>query len=468
MATTEQTSTAATPSPDSYETFRATFHGELIERHDAAYDEARAVYNGMIDRHPRLIARCADTADVIAAVELARDTGVPLAVRGGGHNAGGLGVWDDAIVVDLSLQGDVRVDPANRMVRVGGGAKWADVDHATHAFGLAVPCGMIASTGVGGLTLGGGIGNLSRAYGLTIDSLVSADVVLADGSFVTASADEHSDLFWAIRGGGGNFGVVTSFEFRAHPVRNVIGGPMFWELDRAEEIMRAWDELIGSAPDQLNGWFAFLTVPPADPFPAELHGKKVCGVVWCSTASSQRSDELLAPMRATGPAFDGVGELPLPALQSAFDPLYPKGDQWYWRADFVDELSDEAIASHAEHARRLPTPQSTMHLYPIDGAVHRVGPGETAWRYRDSRYGQVVVGVDPDPANAARITEWAQAYHDALHPHSAGGAYVNMMMHDEGPDRVRASYGANYDRLVEVKRDYDPDNLFRINQNIAP
>jgi FAD/FMN-containing dehydrogenase len=377
-------------------------------------------------------------------------------------------VWDDAVVVDLSDRRGVRVDPASRAVRVDGGATWSAVDHATHAFGLAIPCGIVASTGVGGLTLGGGLGNLTRTHGLTIDSLISADVVLADGSFVTASAEEHPDLFWALRGGGGNFGVVTSFEFRAHPVRTVCAGPMFWELDRLEEIIRAWDELITRAPDELNGWFGVFAVAPADPFPAALHGKTVCAVVWCSTASPEHTDELLAPMRARGPVFDGVAEMPLPALNGAFDPLYPKGDQWYWRADFVDELTDEAITAHAEHARRLPTGQSAMHLYPISGAVHRVRPDETAWRYRRSRYGQVIVGVDPDPANADAITRWTQDYHDALHPYAAGGAYVNMMMHDEGDDRVRASYGANYDRLAAVKRRYDPGNLFRINQNIKP
>jgi FAD/FMN-containing dehydrogenase len=448
--------------------FRAAFRGELIEPGDAGYDDARAVYNGMIDRHPRVIARCVDAADVIAAVNLARESGTLLAVRGGGHNAGGLGVWDDALVVDLSAMRSVRVDPAKRTVRVEGGATWADVDHATHAFGLAVPCGIIATTGVGGLTLGGGLGNLTRQFGLSIDNMLSADVVLADGTLVTASADEHPDLFWALRGGGGNFGVVTSFEFRGNPVRNVIGGPMMFALDQAPEVMRTWDRFIAEAPEELNGWFAFITVPPVDPFPPELQLQKVCAIVWCYNGPAERADELLAPFRAMAPVLDGVGEVPLPALNSAFDALYPKGDQWYWRADFVTELTDEAIAIHAKYAEQLPTGQSTMHLYPIDGAAHKAGPNDTAWSYREARYGQVIVGVDHDPANNDRLIEWARAYHDALHPHSSGGAYVNMMMHDEGPDRVRASYRDNYDRLVEVKRRYDATNLFRVNQNIAP
>jgi FAD/FMN-containing dehydrogenase len=463
MATTTATGAALIT-----DEFRAAFRGELIEPADAGYDDARAVYNGMIDRRPRLIARCVDAADVIAAVTLARESGTLLAVRGGGHNAGGLGVWDDALVVDLSAMRSVHVDPDAATVRVEGGATWGDVDHATHPFGLAVPSGFISTTGVGGLTLGGGLGYLTRQFGLTVDSLLSADVVLADGSFVTASADSHPDLFWAIRGGGGNFGAVTSFEFRGRPVRNVVAGPTLFPLDRGAEILRFWDEFIAQAPEDINGWFGFLTVPPVDPFPPELQLQKMAGIVWCANCEPDRAQELLAPVRGLKPALDGVMEMPFPALQSAFDALYPKGQQWYWRADWVNELTDEAIAIHLEHAAQLPTPQSTMHLYPIDGAAHGVGSADTAFAYRQARYGQVIVGVDPDPANNERMSQWARDYHDALHPHSAGGAYVNMMMHDEGPDRVRASYGDNYDRLVEVKRRYDPSNLFRVNQNIAP
>jgi hypothetical protein len=457
-----------TAAPLASDAFRSTFRGELIEPGDPGYDEARAVYNGMIDRRPRLIARCADVADVIAAVGLARETGTLLAVRGGGHNAGGLGVWDDAIVIDLSGQRGVRVDPAARTVRVEGGATWGDVDHAAHPFGVTVPSGFVSTTGVGGLTLGGGLGYLTRRFGFTIDNLLSADVVLADGSVVTADADQHPALFWAIRGGGGNFGVVTSFEFRGCAVREVVGGPTLFPLDRGAEILRFFDRFIADAPEELSGWFAFLTVPPIDAFPSALHLQKVCGVVWCYTGPSEQAEEAFAPVRELEPAVDGLAEMPFPVLQSAFDPLLPPGMQWYWRADFVDELSDEAIAVHVEHAERMPSGLSTMHLYPINGAAHRVGPQETALAYRRSRYGQVIVGVDPDPANAEPISAWAKAYHDALHPHSAGGAYVNMMMHDEGEERVRASYRENYDRLAEVKRRYDPDNLFRVNQNIAP
>jgi FAD/FMN-containing dehydrogenase len=444
------------------------FRGTTIGPDDPDYDEARAVYNGSIDRRPRLVARCVDVADVIAAVGAARERGLTLAVRGGGHNAAGLGVWDDALVVDLSAMRAVHVDPQERTVRVEGGATWGDVDHATHPFGLAVPSGFVSTTGVGGLTLGGGIGYLSRQFGLTVDSLLAVDVVLADGTLVTADAQRHPDLFWAVRGGGGNFGVVTSFVFRGHPVHDVVGGPMLFDLDRAAVVMRAWDSFLADAPESLDGWFGFISVPPVDAFPAELHGRTVCAIVWCFTGPADEADALLAPMRALEPTVDGVGPLPFPVLQSVFDALFPKGLQWYWRADFVDELTDEAIAVHLEHARRLPTPQSTMHLYPIDGAAGRVGRNETAFSHRQARYAQVIVGVDPDPANLDAIRSWARQYHDALHPFSAGGGYVNMLMDDEGADRVEASYRDNFPRLVEVKRRYDPANLFRVNANIPP
>jgi FAD/FMN-containing dehydrogenase len=319
---------------------------------------------------------------------------------------------------------------------------------------------------VGGLTLGGGIGHLSRKYGLSIDNLLEADVVLADGSVVTASAQENADLFWAIRGGGGNFGVVTSFLFRLHPVKDIIGGPTFWPLEQTPEVMRWYGDFIRQAPRELNGWFAFLTVPPVPMFPEALHLKKMCGVVWCYCGDPARAEQVFAPVKSFGPpALYGIHTIPFPALQSVFDGLYPPGHQWYWRADFVNELSEQAIALHLQHASRMPTPQSTMHLYPVNGAVHDVGPGDSAFAYRRSNWAAVMVGVDPDPANASRITDWTKAYFDALHPYSAGGAYVNFMM-DEGQERVQATYGDNYRRLAEVKRKYDPENVFRVNQNI--
>jgi FAD/FMN-containing dehydrogenase len=449
--------------------FVTAFRGELIGPYHPAYDEARSVYNGMIDRRPAMIARCRDAGDVMAAVRLAGRTGIPMAVRGGGHNAGGLGVVDDGLVIDLSQMRGVRVDPDRRTVRAEGGALLGDMDHATHPFGLAVPCGILSTTGVGGLTLGGGIGHLTRRHGLSVDNLLSADVVLADGRMVVASETRHPDLFWALRGGGGNFGVVTSFEFRAQPVSTVVGGPTLWPMEMAADAMRFFDEVIRGAPDDLNGFFAFLTVPPAPPFPPELHMQKMCGVVWCWSGPAESADAVFAPVRAFGPpALDGIAEMPLPVLQSAFDPLYPKGLQWYWKGDFMGELSDEAIAAHVEHGARLPTMLSSMHLYPIDGAAGRVARDATAFARRDARYSQVIVGVDPDPANAEEIRTWARDYYDALRPRALGGSYVNFLQGDEAPGELEASYGGNWDRLVEIKRRYDPDNRFRHNRNIAP
>ena len=450
------------------QSFQSSLRGKLVQPGDADYDAARKVYNAMIDKRPRLVAKCADVADVIAGVRFAREQGLLLAVRCGGHNGGGLGVCDDGLVLDLSGMRGVRVDPAERTVRADGGCTWGDVDHATHAFGLASPSGIISTTGVGGLTLGGGIGHLTRKLGLSIDNLLAADVVLADGRLVTASAKENPDLFWAIRGGGGNFGVVTSFMFRLHPVKNIIGGPMFWTLEQAPEVMRWYRDFIRQAPQDLNGWFAFLTVPPVPMFPEALHLKKMCGVVWCYAGPPEKAEQVYAPVKAFGPpALYGIHEIPLPALQSVFDGLYPPGHHWYWRADFVNELSDKAIALHCEHGARLPTMQSTMHLYPVNGKAHEVGKGDTAFSYRDANWAEVIVGVDPDPANKARITEWTKGYFDALHPYSAGGAYVNFMM-DEGQERVQASFRDNYARLAEIKRKYDPGNLFRVNQNVRP
>ncbi|HSN56456.1 MAG TPA: FAD-binding oxidoreductase [Candidatus Sulfomarinibacteraceae bacterium] len=447
---------------------RPAFRGELVRRGDPGYADCRRIYNAMIDREPAVIAVCSDVADVVAAIRLARKHDLLTSVRGGGHNGAGLALCDGGLTVDLSQLRGIRVDPADDTVRVEAGCVWADVDHATHAFGRAVPSGIIGTTGVAGLTLGGGHGYLTRKYGLTVDNLLEADVVLADGSVVTASDSSHEDLFWAIRGGGGNFGVVTSFLFRTRPVSNVHAGPMLWSLDDAGEVLRWYRSFSPAAPDDLYAFFAFMVVPPAAPFPEELHGRKACSLMWCATDTdhgSERIDAATADLPA--PLWAHVGGLPFPALQSAFDRFYPPGLEWYWKGDFVREIDDEAVALHLEHGSALPTPHSTVHLYPIDGAVHDVPAGATAFAHRDANWSMVITGVDPDPANRDAITGWARDYWQALHPHSAGGAYVNFMM-EEGTDRIRATYRDNYDRLCAVKRRYDPDNLFRVNQNIAP
>jgi FAD/FMN-containing dehydrogenase len=452
----------------SVEDLAAQLQGSVIRPEDANYDEARAVYNAMIDKRPALIVRAANVDDVVAAVNYGRDQGLDIAIRGGGHNGAGLASVDDGLVIDLRDMNGVEVDAENRTAKIAGGALLGDVDKATNAHGLATPGGIISTTGAGGLMLGGGIGHLSRGLGLSIDNILGAEVVLADGSVVNANEDENPDLYWAIRGGGGNFGVVTSITARLHPIDTVVAGPMFWSLESTPELLRWYREFILNAPEKLNGFFAFLSVPPAEPFPEELHLQKVAAVVWCWSGAPEDADDALAEARSQpGLLLDGVQPMPLPALQSAFDPIFPAGEQWYWRADFVEEISDEAIEKHAEYAAKMPTWKSTMHLYPIDGAVHRVGATDTPWGYRNANWGQVIVGVDPDAANARTISEWAIEYHEALHPFSAGGAYVNMMM-DEGQERVKASYGQNYDRLAKIKAEYDPANVFHVNQNIQP
>jgi FAD/FMN-containing dehydrogenase len=447
--------------------FRGAVRGGVIARDDPSYDEARTLFNAMIDKKPELIVRCRDVADVIGAVNFAREGGMEVAIRGGGHNGGGLGSVDDGLVIDLSPMNDVRVDPDARTVTAGGGALIGDVDHATNAFGLALPAGIISTTGVAGLTLGGGTGHLTRGHGLTIDHLRSADVVLADGSFVKASEDENEDLFWAIRGGGGNFGVVTSLTYGLVPVGNVVAGPMWWLIERAEEILDWYRGFIGEQPGSLGGFFNFHSVPPVPPFPEELHLKKVCGVAWCCS-DLESADELLAPARALEPALDGVAEMPLPMLNSAFDGLYGPGDQWYWRADFVGEIPDEAVKLHAEWGEKMPTWKSGMHLYPTDGPQQNVGKNDTAWSYRDANWAQVIVGVDPDPASKDELRDWCVGYWDALHPYSLGGGPLNMMGLEEGQERVQATYRDNYERLAQIKGKYDPDNFFHVNQNIKP
>jgi FAD/FMN-containing dehydrogenase len=451
-----------------YGDLRAKLRGELIQQGDGKYDEARKLFNAMIDKKPAAIARCVDTADVMTCVNYARENGILLAIRGGGHNGPGLGSCNDGLVIDLSRMRGVRVDPVAKTAQVGGGCVWGEVDHAAHAFGLAAASGIISSTGVGGLTLGGGIGHLSRKYGLTIDNLLAVDMVLADGSFVTASNQENQDLFWAVRGGGGNFGVATSFTFRLHPVDTVMAGPIFWALEDAPVVMRAYEQFITSAPEEINGFFAFMTVPPVDLFPAALHMRKICGVIWCSLAGPERTREILRPVENWAkPLLSGVGPMPFPSLQSLFDGFYSPGLQWYWKADFVDHIGNEAIELHVKHASQMPTLHSGMHLYPINGVVHHMAAGDTAFSYRKTKWAEVIVGVDPDPANKDKITNWARGYWEALHPFSAPGAYVNFMM-EEGSARVAATYGENYARLRQVKTKYDSGNLFRVNQNIAP
>jgi len=446
----------------------AGLRGDVVRPGDPGYDEARKLFNATIDKRPALIVRAADTDDVVAAVNFARESGLALAVRCGAHNGPGLGSVDDGLVLDLRGLNRVSVDPQSRTATVGGGALLGEIDAATHEHGLATPGGIISTTGAGGLILGGGVGYLTRKAGLSIDNVLGAEVVLADGSVVAAGEGENEDLYWAIRGGGGNFGVVTELKLRLHPVSTVVAGPMFWELERAADVLAWYRDFILQAPEDLNGFFAFASVPPGPPFPDELHLRKVAAVVWCWTGPEDGAAAALAEARAQpGLLLDGVQPMPFPALQTAFDPVYPHGDQWYWKADFVETIPDEAIERHVDFAASMPTWKSTMHLYPIDGAAHRVAPADTPWGHRDANWAMVMAGVDPDPANVEAITDWSRSYWEALHPFSAAGAYVNMMM-EEGQARIEASYGENYARLARIKAKYDPANVFHVNQNIRP
>jgi len=451
-------------------TLRARLRGAVIQRGDAGYGEARRLFNGMIDKRPLLIARCADVADVISAVNFGREEGLPIAIRGGGHNGAGLGSVDDGLVIDLSMMRGIRVDPAARTVRVEAGCTQGDVDHAAHAFGLAFPAGIISTTGLAGLTLSGGHGYLSRKYGLTVDNLLEADVVLADGRFVTAGKEQNSDLLWALRGGGGNFGVVTSFKFALHPVSAVFAGPVAFDQKHARMIMQRYREFLPAAPEELCVFLGLKTVPSSAPFPQEFWGKRFCLLMCCYDGAEDKGKAALAPLLDALPApwFNWMGTMPYPAVQSMFDGFYPKGMQWYWRGDFVKTLPDAAIDAHLEQAARTPTELSLMHLYPIDGAVHRIRSDETAWNCRDATWSMVIAGIDPDPDKAAAITRWTRGYWDAVHPFDLGGAYPNFMMDDEGEARLKATYGSNYPRLAAVKHKYDRANLFRINHNIRP
>jgi FAD/FMN-containing dehydrogenase len=445
-------------------------HGVIVVRGDGEYDASRALYNGMIDKRPLIIAKCADVADVMKAVNFGRDNGLRIAIRCGGHNGPGLGSVDDGLVIDLAAMKGVRVDPTARTAQVGAGCTQGDVDHATHGFGLAVPAGIISTTGIARLTLSGGHGYLSRKYGLAIDNLLEADVVLADGSFVTASKSQNEDLFWALRGGGGNFGVVTSFLFQLHPVTNVFAGPVAFDQKHAGMIMKRYREFLPTAPEDLCVFLGLKTLLSSDPFPKEHWGKRMCLLMCCFNGSEADGKKALEPLLKglPEPWFNWTSMMPYPGVQSMFDGLYPKGMQWYWRGDFVKTLPDAAIEAHLAQAAKTPSELSLMHLYPIDGAVHRVASGDMAWNCRDATWSMVIAGVDPDAGKAAAVTQWTKAYWDAVHPFDLGGAYPNFMMDDEGDGRIRASFGENYERLAVVKKKFDPSNLFRVNQNIKP
>jgi FAD/FMN-containing dehydrogenase len=447
---------------------REQVRAPIITADDPGYDEARAVHNGMFDKHPRVIVRAEQVADVMTAVNFARDGGLDLSIRGGGHSAPGFGTNDDGLVIDLSLMRHVHVDPAARTARAGGGATWGDFNYATHAYGLATTGGIVSTTGIAGLTLGGGIGYLSRGYGLSIDNLVSAEVVTADGQVVNASATEHPDLFWALRGGGGNFGVVTSFEFRLHPVKDVYVGLFFYELDAAGDLLRFFRQFIPTADESYGAFPAFQIAPPLEFVPPNRVGDTFCAAVVHWSGPLDQGEAAMKPFRDLAPVVaEMVGPMPYPALNAAFDPLFPKGIRSYWKGNFVTELTDAAIDQHLAFGPKVPEVSATMHLYPINGACHRVGADDTAFAYRDATFATVIVCAWQDPAVDQERIQWVRDYYAATAPHSEAGGYINFMADDDG-GRVEDNYRGHYQRLAEIKRSYDPDNLFRLNQNIPP
>jgi FAD/FMN-containing dehydrogenase len=450
------------------EELRGRVRGAVITAEDDRYDDARKVYNFMIDRHPRVIVGCVDVGDVMAAVDFARESELDLSVRGGSHSVPGFGTNDDGCVIDLSPMKGIRVDPAGSTVRAEGGCTWGDFNHATYPFGLATTGGVVSTTGIAGLTLGGGIGYLTRGHGLSCDNLVSADVVTADGRILVASGRENEDLFWALRGGGGNFGVVTSFEFRLHPVRDILAGIFFFPLEQARDVLEFYRRYVEDAPEEMGLFPAFQIAPPLPFIPPDAVGKPHIAIVSCWSGSHDVGEKEMVPLRKAAPVVaEMVGPMPYPALNSAFDELLPRGLQHYWKASFASELTDGAIEAHVEHGSKVPVLSSTMHIYPINGACHRVGADETAFAYRDATFATVIAGMWPDPADNEKNTAWVKDYYQALEPHSLAGGYVNFMAGDD-QGRVRDNYKGNYDRLASIKKTYDPGNLFHLNQNIEP
>ena len=447
---------------------REMVRGQVVTAGDADYDDARSVHNGMFDKRPLAVVRAEQVADVIAAVNFARDNGLDLSIRSGGHSAPGFGTNNGGIVIDMRPMRTVTVDPRRRTARAGAGATLGDFNYATHAFGLATTGGIISTTGVTGLTLGGGIGYLVRGYGLSIDNMISADVVLADGSFVTASERENEDLFWGLRGGGGNFGVVTELQFQLHPVDQVYAGPIFYNLEDAATLLKMFDEFITDAPEEFGGFPGFQIAPPLPFIPENRHGDTLALAVVHWSGPLDQAEKALKPFRDVAPIVaDGTGPLPYPALNGAFDAIYPKGIRAYWKGAFAKELPAEAIAAHVEHGSRVPEVSATMHLYPINGACHRVGGGDTAFAYRDAKYGMVILDSWMDPSKDAERIQWVRDYYNAISPYAEPGGYINFMQ-DDDYGRIHDNYRQNFDRLVQVKRAYDPHNLFHINQNIAP
>jgi len=444
---------------DRIERFQAAFRGEVFRPGDSGYETARKIWNASIDKHPGIIARCSGVADVVTAVNFARENELLVAVRGGGHNVSGRALCDGGIVIDLSGMKGIHVDAKARIARVQGGATLGDVDRETHVFGLAVPAGVISKTGIAGLALGGGVGWLVRKYGLTCDNVLSFDIVTADGKPRVASANENEDLFWALRGGGGNFGVVTSFAFRVHPVSTVLGGLVIYPRDRAVEVFRFYRDFTQSAPEELTAYCALMYTPDGIPAVA---------VIACYCGDLTEGEKVFKALRAFGsPMLDEIQPMPFPQMQTLLDAAFPDGNQNYWKSTFLRELSDDAIAVLVEHANRATSPLTGVTIEFYGGAASRVGVSESAFAQRQARYDLVIVAQWVDPGESQRHIGWARGLAEAMRPFSSGAYFLNFLG-EEGEDTIKAAYGPNYDRLMAVKKKYDPKNFFRLNQNIKP
>ena len=440
---------------------RGSLRGSLLQPGHAGYDAARKIDNAMIDRHPALIARCAGTADVLNAVRFARERDVVVSVRAGGHNVAGNAICDDGLVIDVSPMKGIRVDPAKRTVQAQAGATWGDLDAETQAFGLATTGGVISTTGIAGLTLGGGVGWLNGRFGLACDNLIAADVVTADGRLLHASEQENADLFWGLRGGGGNFGIATSLEYRLHPVGPiVVSGPVFHPAARAREVLRFYREFSANEPDELTTYAGLLTGPDGTP---------LVGIVPCYSGEPEQGEKMVERLRQFGPpAVDMIGRMPYTAVQRMFNDAFPPGRYNYWKSSLTPEISDDLIEVLVEHMARVPSPHTAVMLEHYHGAYSRKAPTATAYSHRRPTYDVVIIGNWTDPADNARNTEWVRGLFAAVQPEVSKAVYVNFLDGDEGADRVRAAYGENYDRLVALKRTYDPTNFFRMNQNVRP
>lgn len=451
------------------EEFKSKVRGEVLLPADSGYDDARSIWNAMIDRWPAMIVRCAGVADIMRSVALARDLGLPLSIRGGGHNIAGNAVCDDGLMIDLSPMKSVRVDPETRRAYVEPGATLGDFDHEAQAFGLATPLGINSTTGVAGLTLGGGFGWLSRTHGMTVDNLISAEVVTADAKRVRASADENPDLFWAIRGGGGNFGVVTLFEFQLHPLGpEVLSGLIVFPFEQAKAVLAKYREFVDTMPDDLNVWVVLRQAPPLPFLPEEVHGKEVVVFALFYAGRIEDGKRAIEPIRSLGqPHGEHIGPMPYAAWQKAFDPLLAPGARNYWKSHNFSELSDDAIDTLIEYARRLPSPQCEIFIGLIGGQASRVAADATAYAHRDTRFVLNVHGRWEKPEADEKCIAWAREFFNAAAPYATGGVYVNFLTQEE-LNRIAAAYGPNYDRLVQIKNKYDPRNLFHLNQNIQP